>query len=85
MSGSIIVLAVFRLVVFGLAGSVFGWPDQWWFGVWLVVGWCLGGWVGVRVGRIYVWVAGSMVVWCLGGYGLVFRWLGWCFGCRIGV
>ena len=26
-----------------------------------------------------------MVVWCLGGCGLVFRWLGWCFGGRIGV
>ena len=26
-----------------------------------------------------------MVVWCLGGCGLVFRWLGWCFGGWIGV
>ena len=42
-------LAVFRLVVFGLAGSVFGWPDQWWFGVWLVVGWC-SGWLDLCLG-----------------------------------
>ena len=42
-------LAVFELVVFGLVESVFGWPDQWWFGVWVAVGWCLGGWVGVLV------------------------------------
>ena len=26
-----------------------------------------------------------MVVWCSGGYGLVFRCLGWCFGGQIGV
>ena len=35
--------------MFGLAGSMFGWPDQWWFGVWVAMGWCLGGWVGVLV------------------------------------
>ena len=80
MSISVIVLAVFGLVVFGLVGSVFGWSDQWWFGVWVAVGWRLGSWVGVWVGRICVWVAGSMVVWCLGGCGLVFWWLDWCLG-----
>ena len=67
-----------------LGWKYLGWPDlclggrKWWFGVWVAVDWCLGGWVGVWVGRICVRVAGSMVVWCLGGCGLVFRWLGWC-------
>ena len=34
----------------------------------------------VWVGRICVWVAGSMVVWYLGGCGLVFWWPDWCLG-----
>ena len=53
--------------MFGLAESVFGWLDQWWFGVRVAMGWCLGVWVGVWVSFFVVVVVGGCWGACSGG------------------
>ena len=56
-------------LVFRWLGWCLGWPDQWWFGVWVAMGWCFGGQIGVWVS---FFVVGGGGCWGACGGGVIF-------------